>query len=242
MKLEACGNSLNNNIQVNNLLLTPKITINNQECINPLAYAQNMKDSFISQKEGFLLHGDLQQTNAILIEDDTGSSLRCIDNRGATIQDYLADLTKMLWGPTFVPIMEDMLQINCDISPENLILETKAKPGMSYAVDNLHLFGQHFSEAVHTSKACIDYLKDNPQANSQLLFTAGLQYLRDLGFVLPRLKAAMALDNPETALALSRRIMGDFAAAAIHMTEHKALYGNNDAEQKVDQQLNKKTP
>lgn len=216
----------NTQLQLNALLLAPKITVNGQTCVNPLAYAHAVKDSFTSHKEGILLHGDLQPTNAILLDTAT-PSLRCIDNRGTDIEDYLADLSKILWGPKFVPIMEDMLDVNCFMNNE-MQIETTAKPGLEHSVANMHLFGNSFYEEIQNNEADRAYLQDNTEATSQLLFTAGVQYLRDLGFVLPRLQAATESGDTEAALKFSRRVIADFAAAAIDMTQHQAMNKTNE--------------
>lgn len=215
------NNSPESTINLQSLLNQSEIVVNGQSYLNPLHLLIAHQDLQTVSRLGFLMHGDLQQSNAIYVkESESEARLICIDNRPPDIKDALFDLIKILWGPTFLPVLDDRMDLDGmrDASwryhPQADFLEGKK---------NFERFNDCFTLKLLQSEAMKPVLEKNGDWQSHVDYCTALQFMCDLGFIIPELKNAQANGDAARVARLSKRIIADFIEAA-QITAHWSRY------------------
>jgi len=212
-------------LNLQSLLRQPEIIINGQSYLNPLHLLLAHQDLQKVSRLGFLLHGDLQQSNAIYIKESESESesearLICIDNRPPDIKDALFDLIKILWGPAFLPVLDDRMDLNCmgdagwRYHPQADFLEGKK---------TFERFNDCFTLKLLQSEVMKPVLEKNGDWQSHVDYCTALQFMCDLGFIIPELKNAQANGDAARVTRLSKRIIANFIEAA-QITAHWSRY------------------
>jgi hypothetical protein len=199
-------------LNLHSLLSQPEIIVNNQIYSNPLHLLIAHQELQLAARLGFLLHGDLQQSNAIYVKDSSEEArLVCIDNRPPDIKDALFDLIKILWGPAFLPVLDDHMRVDY---VSDLGWRYYPRTDFAESKKNFERFNDCFTAQLLQSETMQCVLEKNPHWQSHVNYCMALQFICDLGFIIPELKNAKANEDEARVTRLSQRILADFIEAA----------------------------
>ncbi len=200
-------------VNLETLLTQDTVEINGKRYKNPLTLLVAHAADQAAHKNGFVMHGDLQQSNAMYYVDQSNQGkLVCIDNRPSDVKDYLFDLIKIMWGPSFIPVLDDHVDIR--VTGEGGFFYG-AKDDFKKSKLNLEAFNRAYFEAIKQSPIMRGVLADNPHWEQHGSYCKALQFLCDLGFVVPELVHAKEHNLEARVQRLGRRMVADFIEAAL---------------------------
>ncbi len=218
------------------LLTQEIITLNGTAYPNPLFNHQIIDDfkRYRVAEQTVQVHGDLQQTNQFLVDrlNDAFSLDSLTDLNGASLTERYrlvgldhrsmraltpsyAEIAKALWGPTFVPGMEDMWDAQLtSTATTHLTIRLTPKEGCEQTIQNFQQFDRALNQRIEKSPRIQTFFSNDPDAKPLIALAKANQYLRDLRIIIPRLQAAIDSGRLGEREKMSRRILFDIGQAA----------------------------
>ena len=103
-----------------------------------------------------------------------------------------AEIAKALWGPTFVPGMEDMWDAQLtSTATTHLTIRLTPKEGCEQTIQNFQQFDRALNQRIEKSQRIQTFFSNDPDAKPLIALAKASQYLRDLRIIIPRLQAAI---------------------------------------------------